>query len=85
MAYSTQEAHKHCTANRIELEQSDLCGCFYCFAIYDPKEITEWIADRNGDTAICARCPVDSVIGSKSGYPISKEFLQRMHEHWFKV
>jgi hypothetical protein len=26
---------------------------------------------------------MDSVIGSKSGYPITREFLTAMRSHWF--
>jgi hypothetical protein len=74
-------AHQHCRLNRAELERSKLCGCFYCMAIFPPKKIVEWIDD--GQTAICTKCPVDSVIGSASGFPITKEFLERMHTHWF--
>jgi hypothetical protein len=75
------KAHEHSRRNRAELQASHMCRCFYCFGIYPPSEITEWTDD--GQTAICARCPVDSVIGSASGYPIDAEFLKRMHDHWF--
>jgi hypothetical protein len=75
------EAHHHCTNNREELFASDVCGCFYCLNIYNPAEITDWI--DGGKTAICAHCPVDSVIAAKSGYPITKEFLQQMFDRWF--
>jgi hypothetical protein len=74
-------AHEHCSLNRAELERSERCGCFYCFAIFPPSQIVEWIDDRQ--TAICPECPVDAVIGSASGYPITREFLERMHAHWF--
>ena len=74
-------AHKHSSLHRPELERSSICGCFYCLSIFPPSEIVEWVDD--GQTAICPKCPVDSVIGSASGYPITKEFLQRMHDHWF--
>jgi hypothetical protein len=74
-------AHGHCRENRAELETSPLCGCFYCFAIYPPTEIAEWIDKER--TAMCAKCGIDSVIGSASGYPITGEFLRRMHDHWF--
>ena len=74
-------AHGHCRNNREELHKCKLCGCFYCLGIYPPSEITEWVdVDR---TAICAKCGIDSVIGDTSGYPITAEFLQRMHDHWF--
>jgi hypothetical protein len=46
-----------------------------------PKEIEDWIEDEA--TALCPHCGIDSVIGSKSGYPITAEFLQKMKEHWF--
>jgi hypothetical protein len=36
-----EAAHKHCTFNRVELQSSSLCGCFYCFAIFVPAEIAE--------------------------------------------
>ena len=74
-------AHKHSIRHRTELEKSTLCGCFYCLSIFPPSEITEWIDD--GQTAICPKCPVDSVIGSASGYPITTDVLKRMHDHWF--
>ncbi len=74
-------AHKPSIRHRAELEASNICGCFYCLSNYPPSEITQWIDD--GQTALCPKCPVDSVIGSASGYPITREFLQRMHDHWF--
>ena len=74
-------AHKHSSKHRSELERSAVCGCFYCFSIFNPAEIVEWIDD--GQTAICPKCPSDSIIGSASGYPITAEFLKRMHDYWF--
>src|SRR6266702_7873722 len=76
-----EAAHRHCRLNRVELQSSDLCGCFYCFAIFAPAEISEWTDD--GETALCPKCPIDSVIGSASGFPITPEFLHRMHDKWF--
>ena len=74
-------AHKHCIRHRAELEGSSTCGCFYCFEIFPPTQITEWVdADQ---TALCPKCGIDAVIGSASGYPITSNFLHRMHEHWF--
>src|SRR5690242_9430689 len=81
-------AHAHCALHRAEVERSEVCGCFYCEAIYPPSEIAQWIQDRNvvrnatGETAICPRCGIDSVIGSASGYPIDSAFLKQMHARW---
>lgn len=74
-------AHKHCIRHRAEIEASQVCGCFYCLSMFPPAEIVEWIDD--GQTALCPKCPVDSVLGSASGFPITREFLELMHERWF--
>ena len=36
-----------------------------------------------GQTAICPFCGIDSVIGDRSGVPITKEFLSGMNQVWF--
>ena len=74
-------AHKHSSIHREELLASDECGCFYCLEIYPPSEISDWC--DSGQTALCPKCGIDSVIGSNSHYPINKEFLSKMRKHWF--
>ena len=56
-----------------------------CLATFAPGEIQEW-TDRVGavgQTALCPRCGIDSVIGSKSGFDLTPEFLTRMKAFWF--
>lgn len=81
------EAHKFCTNNMPMLKKDSLCGCFYCLEVFDPAQINFWlIADNPADklgTALCPYCCVDSVIAKSSGYPITKEFLTKMKNHWF--
>jgi len=79
--YDLEAAHTHCRLNRAELQNSFQCGCFYCLAVFTTIEIVEWVDEDQ--TAICPKCPVDSVIGSASGYPITAEFLKSMHDKWF--
>jgi hypothetical protein len=74
-------AHDHCSLHRAELEESELCGCFYCMAAFPPSRIREWIDEHR--TALCPESEIDSVTGSASGFPITTEFLERMHAHWF--
>ena len=74
-------AHKQSIHHREQLESSELCGCFYCLNIYPPSKINTWIDDDS--TAMCPYCEIDSVIGSASGHPITKPFLQAMHDYWF--
>ena len=76
-------AHRHCMNNRAELGASDLCGCFFCRQLYRPQTIVKWV-DRDGNTALCPFCGIDSVIGSASGYPMTPEFLSAMYDRWFK-
>lgn len=80
------KAHRHSIRNRTDVLQSKQCGCFHCLRIFTPAEICEWVNDDLngiGQTAICPYCPVNSVIGSSSGFPITVEFLRAMHAHWF--
>jgi hypothetical protein len=77
-------AHRHSSFNREELLASELCGCFSCCTTFPPSKIQEW-ADRGsgiGQTAVCPKCGIDSIIGSESGYPLTDEFLARMNQHW---
>jgi hypothetical protein len=62
--WDLQRAHAHCRNNRIELEQSPLCGCFYCFTIFIPTEIMEWV---HSDAS--AVCPVECLFAD-SDYSI---------------
>jgi hypothetical protein len=74
-------AHKHSIRHRQELEASESCGCFYCLAIFEPSSLEDWV-DEGDSTALCPQCGIDSVIGSASGYPITREFLERMHHRF---
>jgi hypothetical protein len=92
-------AHAHCRSNRAELLGSEICGCFCCLGVFPPSEIVDWIDegdvplfrgnvlvrvnDKREQSAMCPKCGIDSVIGSRSGYPITIEFLGRMKERWF--
>jgi hypothetical protein len=78
-------AHAFSIRHRRQILDSSVCGCFYCTGTFLPAEIVRWVDDQDGvgQTALCPYCSIDSVIGSASGYEISKEFLTRMHDHWF--
>ena len=75
-------AHDFSINHKPELINDSVCGCFYCMKIYSPKEVIEWVKDTRG-TAICPYCGIDSVVGESSGYSITVEFLQCMHDYWF--
>ncbi|MCG1022697.1 cytoplasmic protein [Sutcliffiella horikoshii] len=81
MGDNIANAHKFSSLHKNELVEDKKCGCFFCLEIYSPTLITEWI-DQD-QTAICPHCGIDSVIGESSGYPITKEFLEKMNKVWF--
>lgn len=81
MGIDLRLAHGHSSNHREEIERSELCGCFYCEKVFSPAEIGEWI--DGGKTAMCPRCGIDSVIGSASGFQLTKEFLHGMCDYWF--
>jgi hypothetical protein len=68
--------------NRPSLEKVDKCGCYCCLAIFNPKDIKEWV--DNDDTAMCPYCEIDSVIPECNDYLLNIEFLTRVKEHYFK-
>lgn len=78
-------AHRHSSRHRDEVLASQTCGCFYCCSIFRPSEIREWIDEWEGvgQTALCPKSGIDSVVGSESGYPVTVEFLEAMRVHWF--
>lgn len=76
-------AHRHAASNHEAIIESTSCGCFFCKEIFAKELVTEWIADKNGKTAVCPLCGVDSVLPDRK-VQLSKEFLEEMHKVWFK-
>ena len=86
LPHDVREAHAHSSNHRVEIAQSTLCGCFYCGSRFSPAEIVEWVhedPDGRGQTALCPKCGIDSVISDKSGFDPSPAFLARMKAYWF--
>ena len=80
-----KSAHKHSIFHKKEIMESRICGCFNCLRTFQPGEIFNWCDEENpkGATAICPYCYVDSVIGSKSGFPVDDpDFLEEMYSYF---
>ena len=81
-----KQAHRDCSSHKDEILSNKLCGCFYCEQTFFPSEIVEWFEENisKGETAICPKCGIDSVLSSK--YPIEdKQFLNEMNNLWFDI
>ncbi len=78
-------AHKASFENKKQILVSKTVGCFYCKRLYSAKDITDedYIKDKNDETAECAHCGIDSVIGDASGIELSQEFLEAMNTKYF--
>ncbi len=92
MKYSSEiilQSHKHCVANRDEIQRSKFVGCFYCEKIFKSSEIVEFCLDKVDEdlkeiTGLCPFCSIDSLLGDASGYEVTSPiFLKQMKEHWF--
>lgn len=96
---AVEDAHKHASKHRAEIEASKECACFYCLKRFPPSEIREWVPEHAwsrvdggrrvqgellGHSALCPRCGIDSVLGDASGVEMTDEFMRAMQRHWFK-
>ena len=76
------KAHEFSSKHKDKLQKDSACGCFYCLSIFSASEIDNWLNEGSG-TAICPYCGIDSIIGESSGFPITKEFMEKMNKYWF--
>lgn len=67
------------------LKQAARCGCYYCGRIFKPSEISKWIADRHGRTAMCPHCGIDAVLqeAADGSYTLDESLLLHMNQTWF--
>ncbi|MEI6520650.1 MAG: cytoplasmic protein [bacterium] len=78
-----KKVHNHSSQHREEILSSTICGCFYCCKIFSPSEIDDWCDEDINDEGQTAHCPKCGIIGDKSGYEITKDFLAKMNKYWF--
>lgn len=67
--------------NKEIISNSELCGCYHCCNIFPYKEIKDFTDD--GKTALCPKCNIDTVLGDKCGFSLTKEFLESAKKYWF--
>ncbi len=68
--------------NKKSLEKVSECACYYCYKVYSPSEIQEWV-DVGNDTAICPHCGIDAVLPVNEEGEKDLAFLTKLHEYWF--
>ncbi len=84
MTYTQEQlkaAHKHCSRNHEAIQESALCGCFYCCQTFPADQVQKYTSPHD---ALCPKCGIDSVLADKSGLPLDAAFLEAMYEYWFE-
>jgi hypothetical protein len=86
-------AHKDSLRNIKAVTSSEICGCFHCLKVFNANEIKLWYNETKNKfvrkpksddcTAFCPYCETDSVLGSNSGHPMTRDFLKQMQIRWF--
>lgn len=77
--------HRLSFENEELLKKAERCGCFYCGKKYSPREVTFWINDAHGRTAVCPYCGIDAVLqeANDGSYELDDELLRHMNYVWF--
>ena len=65
------------------VQASGKCGCFFCEKIFPAGEVTQYLKETAGHTALCPHCGIDAILGDASDLKMSPGFLRRMHAEWF--
>ena len=76
-----KKLHTYSVHNRDRIAVSSKCYCFHCKAIMESREILRF-AD-NGQTAICPKCSIDSILPDSIDEPLDKTIIVEMNEYWF--
>lgn len=67
--------------NRTLVEESEVCGCYHCLAVFSKHDITQWTDDHR--TALCPACSVDAVVPQTAGVVLDADTLRSVQQHWF--
>lgn len=72
--------HAYSAHNKSLVINSKECYCFYCKEKFDSLNVEKYI--DNGQTALCPKCGVDSVLPD-SIEGIDEKVVNEMHKYWF--
>lgn len=67
--------------NREMVERSQKCACYSCEAVFDAKEVNDYWDHHT--TAVCPRCGIDAVVPDACGFPMTPDFIHKMHVDGF--
>lgn len=76
-----KKLHTYSVYNRNLIAVAGKCYCFHCKATVNGREIVRY-ADQ-GQTAICPKCGIDSIIPDSIDENVNEETIAEMNEYWF--
>ena len=69
--------------NQMDVLSSEKCGCVFCRAVYDAREVADWTNNLEGLTALCPRCGMATVLPDVLGIPLDYDSLKAMNLYAF--
>jgi hypothetical protein len=75
-----QRLYQHSRLNRRFMLPGSTCRCFHCLEEFPVEEISHWTDE--GNTALCPRCGIDSVLSS-SADQLSDDLICQMQGAYF--
>lgn len=76
-----ERLHAYSSYNKELVGLADKCYCFYCKESMASGEIVDY-ADE-GQTAICPKCGIDSIIPDSIPEPLDEDIISEMNAYWF--
>lgn len=76
-----ERLHSYSSHNNKLVNNADKCYCFYCMSGFDSIEIDSYIDE--GQTALCPKCGIDSVIPDNIDEEINEAIILDMNRYWF--
>ena len=76
-----KKLHAYSSHNKDLVAASEKCYCFHCKAVVSRFLIKDF-AD-NGQTAICPKCGIDSILPGSIEEVASEHIISEMNEYWF--
>lgn len=61
--------------NAEDIKKSSKCGCFFCLSVQDSSDVVEFV--DNGDTGLCPRCGIDSLLPNVTDMKVLKDRCER--------
>lgn len=80
-----KKIHSYCIANEKILRDNIECVCIYCGRKMVYGDISFWIKDKDGKTAVCPACGIDCVVPEtiRGIYKLNDDTVKEMNKWYF--